>query len=77
VTRIEDEAGIGYWDALIVATASKAGALRILSEDLNPGQIRPVASLLLSQDFRGQMRMIRNGLISLINYRAHERPRLS
>jgi predicted nucleic acid-binding protein len=37
--RIEDEAGIGFWDALIVATARKAGADRILSEDLNPGQI--------------------------------------
>jgi predicted nucleic acid-binding protein len=37
--RIEDEAGIGFWDALIVAAARKAGALRILSEDLNAGQI--------------------------------------
>ena len=36
---IEDEAGIGFWDALIVAAARKAGAARILSEDLNPGQI--------------------------------------
>ena len=37
--RIEDESGIGFWDALIVASARKAGAARILSEDLNPGQI--------------------------------------
>lgn len=37
--RIEDEAGIGFWDALIVAVARKAGAARIVSEDLNPGQI--------------------------------------
>lgn len=37
--RIEDEAGISFWDALIVAAARKAGAARILSEDLNPGQI--------------------------------------
>ena len=37
--RIEDEAGIGFWDALIVAAARKAGAEQILSEDLNPGQI--------------------------------------
>jgi predicted nucleic acid-binding protein len=37
--RIEDEAGIGFWDALIVAAARKAGAARILSEDLNPGRI--------------------------------------
>ena len=37
--RIEDEARIGFWDALIVAAARKAGAARILSEDLNPGQV--------------------------------------
>ena len=36
--RIEVEARIGFWDALIVAAALKAGADRILSEDLNPGQ---------------------------------------
>jgi predicted nucleic acid-binding protein len=35
---IEDEAGIGFWDALIVASALKSGATRILSEDLNDGQ---------------------------------------
>lgn len=37
--RIEDEAKIGFWDALIVAAALKAGAVRILSEDLNAGQV--------------------------------------
>jgi predicted nucleic acid-binding protein len=36
--RIEDEARIAFWDALIVAAAIKAGADRILSEDLNAGQ---------------------------------------
>lgn len=36
--RIEDEAGIGFWDALIVATAARSGATRVLSEDLNPRQ---------------------------------------
>jgi predicted nucleic acid-binding protein len=36
--QIEDEAHIGFWDALIVAAALKARADRILSEDLNPGQ---------------------------------------
>lgn len=36
--RIEDEARIGFWDALIIAAALKAGADRILSEDLNAGQ---------------------------------------
>ncbi len=37
--RIEDEAGIGFWDALIVASALKGGASRILSEDLNAEQM--------------------------------------
>jgi len=36
--RIEDEHRIGFWDALIVASALKSGASRILSEDLNAGQ---------------------------------------
>ena len=36
--RIEDESRIGFWDALIVASALKSGAQRILSEDLNAGQ---------------------------------------
>ncbi len=36
--RIEDESKIGFWDALICASALKAGADVILSEDLNAGQ---------------------------------------
>lgn len=36
--RVEDEARISFWDALVVATAIKSGAQRILSEDLNAGQ---------------------------------------
>ena len=36
--RIEDESQIGFWDALIVASAVNSGATRILSEDLNNGQ---------------------------------------
>ena len=36
--RIEDEAQLGFWDALVVASASKSGAVRLLSEDLNAGQ---------------------------------------
>jgi len=36
--RIEDEAKLGFWDALVVASASKSGAERLLSEDLNTGQ---------------------------------------
>ena len=30
---------LSFWDALIVASASRAGADRILSEDLNHGQV--------------------------------------
>jgi predicted nucleic acid-binding protein len=37
--RIEDECRIGFWDALIVASAAKAGTVRILSEDLNARQV--------------------------------------
>jgi predicted nucleic acid-binding protein len=36
--RIEDESQIGFWDALIVSSAVKSGATRLLSEDLNAGQ---------------------------------------
>ena len=36
--QIEDQSKIGFWDALIVASALKSGAARILSEDLNAGQ---------------------------------------
>ena len=37
--RIEDESRIGFWDALVVASAVKCGATRILSEDLNAEQM--------------------------------------
>jgi predicted nucleic acid-binding protein len=37
--QIEDVARINFWDAMIIAAAIKSGANRILSEDLNPGQI--------------------------------------
>ncbi|HEY4905260.1 MAG TPA: PIN domain-containing protein [Candidatus Sulfotelmatobacter sp.] len=36
--RIEDESRIGFWDALIVASAVKCGARKLLSEDLNDQQ---------------------------------------
>lgn len=36
--RIEDESQIGFWDALIIASAAKGGARRLISEDLNSGQ---------------------------------------
>ena len=37
--RIEDESKIGFWDALIVASAAKSGAARLFSEDLNHQQL--------------------------------------
>ena len=36
--QIEDQSQIGFWDALIVASALRGSAKRILSEDLNAGQ---------------------------------------
>lgn len=36
--QIEDESQIGFWDALVIASAARAGAVRLLSEDLNSGQ---------------------------------------
>jgi predicted nucleic acid-binding protein len=40
--RIEDESRISFWDALIVASALKCGATRILSEDPNAQEISGV-----------------------------------
>jgi predicted nucleic acid-binding protein len=36
--QIEDDANLNFWDALIVSVATRSGAGRILSEDLNAGQ---------------------------------------
>ncbi len=36
--RIEDESRLGFWDALVIASAAKGGAVRLLSEDMNSGQ---------------------------------------
>jgi predicted nucleic acid-binding protein len=49
--QIEDEARIGFWDALIVACAAKSGASRILSEDLNAGQM--IAGIRIENPFVG------------------------
>lgn len=48
--RIEDESRIGFWDALIVASALQSGASRILSEDLNGGQT--IAGMRIENPFR-------------------------
>jgi predicted nucleic acid-binding protein len=49
--RIEDESRIGFWDALIVSSASRSGATRILSEDLSAGQ--RIAGILIENPFIG------------------------
>ncbi len=36
--QLSTSAKISFWDALIVVAASRAGAARLFSEDLNPGQ---------------------------------------
>jgi predicted nucleic acid-binding protein len=48
--RIEDESKISFWDALICASAAKAGARRLLSEDLNPRQ--SIAGVRIENPFR-------------------------
>ncbi len=50
--RIEDEAGISFWDALICASALKAGASAVLSEDLNHGQ--SIAGVRIENPFLSQ-----------------------
>jgi predicted nucleic acid-binding protein len=47
--RIEDDSRIGFWDALIVASAVKCGAVRILSEDLNA--IQTIAGIRIENPF--------------------------
>jgi predicted nucleic acid-binding protein len=36
--QVEDDAHLGFWDALIIAVAVRSGAQRVLSDDLNAGQ---------------------------------------
>jgi predicted nucleic acid-binding protein len=38
-SEIEERNHISFWDAMIVAAAHRAGALRVLTEDLNHGQL--------------------------------------
>lgn len=45
----EDRAGMSFWDALIVAAAVKAGAKRILTEDMNHGQT--IAGIIIENPF--------------------------
>ena len=47
---LEDSARLSFWDALIVAVATRSGALRIVSEDLNAGQ--SIAGVTIENPFR-------------------------
>lgn len=49
--QVEDASKIEFWDALIVASALKSGAARILSEDLNAGQT--IAGIRIENPFAG------------------------
>jgi predicted nucleic acid-binding protein len=48
-SRIEDSYQLSFWDALIIAAASKAAASKILTEDLKSGQI--IEGILLENPF--------------------------
>ena len=49
--QIEDESRIEFRDALIVSSAARSGATRILSEDLNAGQ--RIAGIRIENPFSG------------------------
>ena len=38
-SRLQEQHRLSFWDALIVSAAVRAGARRLLSEDLNQGQV--------------------------------------
>lgn len=52
--QIEDEAHLGFWDALIVAVAARSGARRLLTEDLNDGQV--IAGVTVTHPFTSRPR---------------------
>jgi predicted nucleic acid-binding protein len=52
--QIEDQARIGFWDALIIAVAARARARRVVSEDLNAGQ--SIAGITIHNPFKERPR---------------------
>ncbi len=48
-SEIEEQDRVNFWDALIMVAAAKAGASRILSEDLQAGQ--SIAGVLVENPF--------------------------
>jgi predicted nucleic acid-binding protein len=49
-SELEEQHQLSFWDALIVTTARKGGASRVLTEDLNPGQI--ISGIRIENPFR-------------------------
>jgi predicted nucleic acid-binding protein len=49
-SEIEEQNQLSFWDALIVATARKGGASRILTEDMSPG--RSISGVRIENPFR-------------------------
>lgn len=52
-SRIEEKTKISFWDALIVAAASKAKAIKIFTEDLQSGQM--IEGILIENPFLGKI----------------------
>jgi predicted nucleic acid-binding protein len=48
--KISRSSQISYWDGLVVAAAARAGCDRLLSEDLNDGQV--IGSVCIENPFR-------------------------
>ena len=49
-SQMEEDFQITFWDGLIVASAAKAGADRIVSEDMNDGQV--ISGVRIENPFR-------------------------
>ncbi|HWG20992.1 MAG TPA: PIN domain-containing protein [Terracidiphilus sp.] len=50
--RMEDEAKISFWDAMIVSAAVKAGASCLFTEDMSHGQV--IAGIRIENPFAGR-----------------------
>ncbi len=50
-SEIEERYQLSFWDSLIIAAAAKANASKILTEDLNAGQI--IEGILIENPFYG------------------------
>jgi predicted nucleic acid-binding protein len=50
-SEIEERHCLSFWDALIIAAARRSGAKKVLSEDLNAGQL--VSGVRIENPFLG------------------------